>query len=121
MWAIMVLALRSIDLLKICLYDRNGCAVKIIRLVEKKTGSTIDRYVPKSLAELVTASKAIYPMTKTRLKRAVRECLSRFRSAYGFKHRAITEIIVSFAESNKFLNFRRKSSMTFKYYLDKNE
>lgn len=90
-------------------------------MIENKTKTHICRYIPKSLIEISYAAKATYPISIKRLKQAISTCLLRFRCAYAFKHRTITEMVTALGNSNKFTQFHRKASTTINYYIDKND
>ena len=49
---------------------------------------------------MIIEGQITYPANEKRLRRAVRECLHRFQSSYGFKHRAITAILTALHKSN---------------------
>lgn len=70
---------------------------------------------------MIIESGTNYPVSSTRLKKAIKECLKRFKSSYGFKHRAITAILTTLHQSNPFGRMHSSASMTARHYINKND
>lgn len=121
MFLVMCMGLRYHDLLKVRLQAANGEYFKTIRLIEKKNKHRSVRYLPTSLVEMAVASKASFPLSEHRLRKAVRTCLHLFKSAYGFKHHILTLLLAQLHRASSFAQMHTQSSTTARYYLNKDE
>ena len=70
---------------------------------------------------MMVYGKIKYPATEKRLRLAVRQCLKRFKSSYGFKHRAITAILTALHRSNPLARMHARPEMTMQHYINKND
>jgi len=63
MWLHLCLGLRPVDLKRVRILTANGNGAMMIKIKEMKTQKTIIRYIPKSLIQLVSFTKATYPIS----------------------------------------------------------
>ena len=68
MWTYLCLGLRPNELKRVRILTQEGKGAMLIKIREIKSQKTIIRYVPKSLIQLVTFSRVVYPMTEERIK-----------------------------------------------------